>query len=78
MRELAKLLIELTRLDSSVKNLFSALRPENYDTLVTATKRVARYDQEKEFYDSPTFAMNIGTSLKQCCDIALLFVYKKR
>lgn len=33
------------------------------------------YDQSKDRYKSPTYAMNMSTSLKQCCNIALLESY---
>lgn len=78
MRELAKLLIEIKKINSSIKCLFDALQPKHFDTIVKAAKIVARFDEEKEFFSSPTYAMNISTSLKQCCEIALLFCIKKK
>ncbi|XP_063923052.1 uncharacterized protein LOC135137359 [Zophobas morio] len=77
MRELAKILMEIQKIDCSVQNLFQALNPRNYEHLVTATKIIAKYDPEKEIYLSPTFAINMGTTLKQCCEIALKFALKK-
>lgn len=78
MRELSRLLIKMRNLNPAIKTLLDALKPENYDLLVKATKIVAQFDEENEFYKSPTYAMNMGTSLKQCCDIALLNVYKRK
>ncbi|OWR44608.1 putative alternative oxidase [Danaus plexippus plexippus] len=77
MRELAKLLQEMKKINPSIKDLFDALRPIHYDTIVAATKIVGKYDSEKDRFESPTFAMNISTSIKQCCNIAILFALKK-
>ncbi|XP_072380664.1 uncharacterized protein [Diabrotica undecimpunctata] len=78
MRELSKILIEMRKIDPSISTMFSALRPKYFDAFVEATKRIACYDPEKDIYLSPTFAMNIVRSLKQCCDIAITFAYKKQ
>lgn len=77
MRELARLLIELKKIKTSIKDLFSALKPENYDALVSATEKISRYDKESQHFKSPSLALNMGTSLKQCCDIALVLALKK-
>lgn len=78
MRELAKLLLEIKKINPSVKDFFDALRPKNYDDIVAATKVVGNYDSEKDRYETPTFAMNISTSIKQCCNIAITFALKKQ
>lgn len=77
MREMAKLLIELRKLDSSINQLFDALKPKYFDLLIRAVKTVAKYNIEKDCYKSPTYALNAGTMLKQCCDIAIYFALKK-
>ncbi|KAJ0172348.1 hypothetical protein K1T71_012321 [Dendrolimus kikuchii] len=77
MRELAKLLIEIKKLDPSVRDLFGALRPNLYDIIVEATKILGKYDSEKDRFETPTFAMNMSTTLKQCCNIAIMFALKK-
>ncbi|KAK5647978.1 hypothetical protein RI129_002870 [Pyrocoelia pectoralis] len=77
MRELAKILIELKSLEPLITTMMSALRPEYFDLFVEASKRIAKYDQASEIYFSPTIAMNIATSLKQCCDIAITYAYKR-
>ncbi|XP_037877153.1 uncharacterized protein LOC119628419 isoform X2 [Bombyx mori] len=76
MRELGKLLIEIKKIKPNISSLLDALKPENYGTLVLATKNAASFNNLKDRYDSPTYAMNIATSLKQCCNIALLESYK--
>lgn len=78
MRELSKILLQMRKLDTSITTMFSTLQPKYFDLFVEATKYVAKYDAEKDIYHSPTFAMNIVTSFKQCCDIAITFAYKKQ
>ncbi|XP_046975994.1 uncharacterized protein LOC124542104 [Vanessa cardui] len=72
MRELAKLLVEVNKLKPDINSLEQVLKPQYYDTLVQATKVVARYNDASQTFDAPTYAMNIATSIKQCCSIALL------
>nr|CAI5858713.1 unnamed protein product [Callosobruchus analis] len=76
MRELSRILLTVKKIEPSIHNLFDALRPIYYDKLVEATRAVADYNETNDTFKSPTFAMNICTSLKQCCDIALHMVIK--
>jgi hypothetical protein len=78
MRELARLFIEVKKIKPSVKNLFDALRPDYFGILVTATKVVAQYDHEKEFFQSASTALSLGTAIKQCCQLAIVFVLKRK
>ncbi|XP_045462442.1 uncharacterized protein LOC123672385 [Harmonia axyridis] len=78
MRELSRLLIEAKKLDKSINTMMDMLQPKYYDTVVTATKLCAKYDKSTECFLSPTFAMNIATSLKQCCDLAIVFALKRK
>ncbi|KAJ8966533.1 hypothetical protein NQ314_003474 [Rhamnusium bicolor] len=77
MRELAKVLIEIKKTEPSIKNMLAALNPKYFDLFVTATKILAKFNPHTEKFESPTFAMNIATSLKQCCDIAINLALKK-
>ncbi|CAH1981444.1 unnamed protein product [Acanthoscelides obtectus] len=77
MRELARLLIEVRKIKPAILTLFDALKPVNYDTLVSATENTSKYDKKSQSYQTPTFALNMGTTLKQCCDIALVQALKK-
>lgn len=78
IRELAKLFVEVFKLKPHIVSLEKALRPQYYDTLVQATKAVTQYDEAKRKFGAPTYAMNIATSVKQCCSIALLVVAKRK
>lgn len=75
MRELGKLVIEIKKNNPDINSLLDVLKPDYYGTLVLATKNVASFNG-KDRCRSPTYAMNIATSLKQCCNIALLESYK--
>nr|CAI5836859.1 unnamed protein product [Callosobruchus analis] len=77
MRELARLLIEIRKVKPDVVTLFDALKPTNYDLLVAATQSASKYDKRTQSYQSPTFALNMGTTLTQCCDIALVHTLKQ-
>lgn len=74
---IARLLIEIKKINPLIQDLLSALKAVCYDVLVSATKAASRYDNEIQTYQAPTFALNMGTTLKQCCDIALVHVLKK-
>ncbi|XP_063910844.1 uncharacterized protein LOC135128004 [Zophobas morio] len=76
MRELSRLLIEIKKQKPLIQSLFEALRPENFQLFVQATKVIAKYDPETDKFETPTYALNIQSSLKQCCDIAILTVSK--
>ncbi|CAH1975130.1 unnamed protein product [Acanthoscelides obtectus] len=64
-------------MDLSVITLLIAIKTHRYDILVKATKLTSGYDDESQAYRSPTYAMNMGTTLKKCCGVALLHVLKK-
>lgn len=78
MREFAFVLIEIKKLDSNIKNLIQALQPENFDHLVESAKKAAGYDETRGSFRDAAFAMNIGTALKECCEIAIFDVAKKK
>lgn len=71
MPELSKILLEVKMAESIIQNLFQAHHPRFINLFVEATKTVSGYDARTDVYEAPTFAMNIATSLKQCCDTAI-------
>ncbi|KAK9876269.1 hypothetical protein WA026_012568 [Henosepilachna vigintioctopunctata] len=77
MRELARLVMEIKKHYSNLTKIFQILRPEHFDKIVEATKNVAKYDSEKEKFISPTYVLNISTSLKQCCEISIYALKRK-
>lgn len=43
-----------------------------------AAKILGKYNTEEVSYETPTFAMNMSTNLKQCRNIAIMFALKKQ
>ncbi|XP_063931247.1 uncharacterized protein LOC135143317 [Zophobas morio] len=78
MREMGRLLIVLKRISNSVDVLFDALKPENFQDLICATKEISGYDPLNKCYKSPSLALHMGTNLKTVCDIALKLVIENR
>lgn len=70
-RELAKILIEAREMQPDINDLLQLLQPVHFNILIEATKSIAKYDSKKDVFLFPTFAINIATSLRQCCDAAL-------
>ena len=77
MRQLATLLIEIKK-KIQVRNLFDALCPENFETIIICTKLIAKYDEVREIYAAPSLAANIGTLLKDAIDVAHLSCLKSK
>ncbi|XP_050508130.1 uncharacterized protein LOC126885580 [Diabrotica virgifera virgifera] len=78
MRELARILIELKKINLEIKSLFDALQPKYFDNIVQATQIASGYKSSNASFDASSYAMNIVNSFKQCCDIAINFVIKKK
>lgn len=68
----------MRQLEPSIYTLFDALQPQHLHLFAEAVKNISKYQTDINTFKSPTFAMNIATSLKQCCDIAINFVLKKQ
>nr|CAI5844382.1 unnamed protein product [Callosobruchus analis] len=47
-------------------------------TFGASTKIVVKYDTKNEVFKSPSFAMNISRSIKDCCSIAVLHLVKQK
>lgn len=71
MRELARVLIEIQKMDPTILSFTDALKPQNYKLFVEATKIISGYDEQTDTFVKPTLALNICTSYKQCCQIAI-------
>lgn len=77
MRELSKLLIEMREHKPQIKSFIDVLQPENFDLVVSIAKKLSKYDEAQDRYIHPTFAFNIKSAMKQCCDIVVESVLKK-
>lgn len=60
----------------AIRNLMECLKPQCYDTIGNAAKKVPDYHNKTDQYGALTYALNISTSLKQCCNIALMTIIK--
>lgn len=78
MRELAKILIEAKEVKPNISDLFELLHPQHFDLIFSCVKVIAKYDSKTDQFVSPTYAMNISRSLKDCCDIAILQTVKRK
>lgn len=52
--------------------MIDVLRPCHFQLIVKAVNEIACYNPETEQYESPTLAMNFGTLIKKCCDLAFV------
>lgn len=72
MRRLSKFLQFVREQEPKIKNMIDILRPSYFSLILKGVNHVARYNPEQDVYESPTLAMNFGTLLKKCCDLAYL------
>lgn len=65
MREIARLLITYREVVNDVHiPLKNILCPENFDNVVTATRRLTGFDAARKTYAVPSLALHMGTTLK--------------
>lgn len=77
MRELGRLLIAMQEEVGKALTLQECLVPQMFDSIINCTKNIAGFNVETDQFDSPSLILKIGTSLKQCCDIAEYMLLKK-
>lgn len=77
MRRLAKLLQFCEGENSKIKNLFDLLKPLHFGLILKGVYHIANYNPETDIFESPTLAMNFGTLIKKCCDIAYIHLVQK-
>lgn len=70
MRTLARLVIQMKVEVPGIKSLQDYLVPKYFDYIIKCTKIVAGYDTSTDTFGSPSVVLKMGSSLKQCCDIA--------
>nr|XP_054592993.1 uncharacterized protein LOC129152259 isoform X2 [Nothobranchius furzeri]XP_054592994.1 uncharacterized protein LOC129152259 isoform X2 [Nothobranchius furzeri] len=68
LRECGRLLLML-RKDFSIHTFEDAVRPANFDVVISAVKKVSGYDEEKRCYHTPSLALKLGHSLQKVNDI---------
>jgi hypothetical protein len=70
MRELARLVMVVRNLDSSVTWLADCLHPSKFDVVVKAGRQVCGFSNDTNKYAIPSLALKLGHALKKCCAIA--------
>lgn len=76
MRELGRFLITMQKVGEKFQTVQDCLDPEFFDDIINSTKIIAGYDLQKDQFEAPSLVFKIGTSLKQCCDIAEYLLLK--
>ncbi|XP_053400253.1 uncharacterized protein LOC123523522 [Mercenaria mercenaria] len=66
LRELARFVIALQKIDSSIKTLSDCFSAKHWETVISAVKDLALFDNASKFFSKPTLAKKIGHSLKNC------------
>lgn len=77
IREMARLLLALKSI-TKIQGLFEALKPELFQSFVSATKMISGYDYESNAFKAPSLVLHMGTSVKLVCDVMLKIVIEKR
>lgn len=77
MRELGRLLMAMKNSKKKCQTLLDCLVPELFDDIIKSTKIIAGYNDKTDKFEAPSLVLKIGTSLKQCCDIAEYMILKK-
>ncbi|KAG5863048.1 hypothetical protein JTB14_030290 [Gonioctena quinquepunctata] len=74
MRRLARLLKFAQNENREMINLIDLLRPSFFKTIIAGVNEIACYNSETDIYESPTVAVNFGTLIKKCCDLAYIYL----
>ncbi|KAG5876807.1 hypothetical protein JTB14_014137 [Gonioctena quinquepunctata] len=77
MRRLAKLLQFANKENHEIKQLVDILHPYHFQLIIAGVSKMAQYNSKTETYESPTLAINFGTLIKKCCDLAYVDFLQK-
>ena len=66
VRQMGRLLVEM-RKTTTIKCLTDCLIPEQFGNVVKAVRSVCGFNPETHLYRTPSLALKIGHSLKECC-----------
>lgn len=78
MRELAKLLIEMKKLNNRITNLMDCLKPGEYKNIVQSVKTITKYNEDTDTFESCALAINFAKTLKDCCMIVISLALQKK
>ena len=77
MRELARLVLAVRRLDPSIVWLDDCLQAEKFDVIIRAVRVLCGFQEEKNKYAIPSLALKLGHSMKKCCAASIVRSIKK-
>ena len=71
MRELGRLLSEVKEEDPEIECLTDCMTPSNFKIVIKSIHNICGFDQNSHIYKTPSLALKIGHSLKQCANILI-------
>lgn len=77
LRLVSRLLIAMRNINNAITSLTSIYDPKYYDTLLDAINIVAQYNKEKDTYEKPAVASNLGTYVKYIGELLIIKCIKE-
>lgn len=78
MRRCANFLIEMRKSKSRYTNMISCLKPDAFDDVVQAAKKISGFDPESRTYRAASTGLQFGAYLKQLASLAKKLIYCKK
>ncbi|KAK4884810.1 hypothetical protein RN001_001081 [Aquatica leii] len=78
MRRCANFVLNMRTIDPKYKDMLSCLKPEAFDDVIEATKKMSRYDPETRTFRSGSTALQFGAYLKQIADLTMKIILRKK
>lgn len=75
VRELGRLLVQLRNM-TGMERLIDYLRPQHFDQLLEATKKISGYDPELKRFETTYLPIKMGRVLREICKMALKMISK--
>lgn len=77
LRECGRFLLEIQTL-GPYSDMLSTLKPEKFDYVIEATKKLSKYDIENRNFGAPSLALHFGTPLKKLADLAEKLILRNK
>jgi hypothetical protein len=78
MRELARLLLELKKIDTNVKQFSDVFVPHKFELIIAAVNAVAGFCEDNGTYAIPSLVKKLGHSVKHCANLLKGEIIKKK
>lgn len=76
LRTMARFLITITTLNSSLRQLSDIYKPQHYELVLRAVNILAKFDPQTGNYGVPSIATRLGTYIKKCCNLYIIHCIK--